>query len=129
VLRGTSQVFRASLRHIDVLARLGGEEFVVLLPGTDTGGASVIAEKLLETVAKNIVYSDRGKISITSSFGVAEVCPDDKSIDCALERADAALYEAKRCGRNCVRAYRRTSVMVSDVTASTATGGTSKNEK
>jgi len=84
----------------DVGARVGGEEFVVLLPDTAEAGGAALAERLRAAIeAQPIVHEGRG-FRITVSFGVAEVERDDADIHAALSRADAALYRAKREGRN-----------------------------
>jgi diguanylate cyclase (GGDEF)-like protein len=106
VLRGACRAFKQSLREIDVLARLGGEEFVVMLPETNAEGAMSAAEKLRGSLSKAIVASGPNKIKITASFGVAQVWSGDQGVDEVLIRADSALYEAKHSGRNCVRDFR-----------------------
>lgn len=84
------------LREEDVFARVGGEEFAVLLPDTDLDGAYTLAERIREKVMDH----GSGEISYTISAGVAKLMPDDVSAKRPLQRADAALYEAKRDGRN-----------------------------
>jgi diguanylate cyclase (GGDEF)-like protein len=93
------------LREIDVLARLGGEEFVVMLPETNAEGALSAAEKLRESLSGAIVASTPKEIKITASFGVAQIWSRDQGMDEVLVRADSALYEAKHFGRNCVRVF------------------------
>lgn len=106
VLRSACQSLRQSLREIDLLARLGGEEFVVLLPGTSAEGGLVVAEKLRASLCHATVASGRDEIKITASFGVTQIKSDDRSIEVVLDRANSALYDAKRSGRNCVRVFR-----------------------
>ncbi len=96
-LRQVASVATAHLRAVDILARLGGEEFALLLPGTSEHGAMIVAERLRTALAEGPVHHEFG---ITASFGVAEVSGDDTGIDDALRRADAALYAAKHSGRN-----------------------------
>ncbi len=84
------------LREEDVFARMGGEEFAVLLPDTDLDGAYTLAERIRE----KIMADGSGDIDYTLSAGVAKLMPDDVSSKRPLQRADAALYEAKRDGRN-----------------------------
>jgi len=94
------------LRHTDLFGRLGGEEFAVLLPGTDIEGAQEFAEQIRQNVADNSVESEKGPITITVSIGVAEFSSSDEAPDSILARADAALYRAKQDGRNrCVAGY------------------------
>jgi len=99
-LRAFSDRLRGALRKQDVLARYGGEEFVAVLPDTDGAAARAAAEKLRETVAAQPVAIDaETEAPITASFGVAEVAGDSDWRE-RLKAADAALYEAKRDGRN-----------------------------
>ncbi|MBZ0331030.1 sensor domain-containing diguanylate cyclase [Halomonas sp. ANAO-440] len=91
------------LRESDVLARLGGEEFVVLLPGSDPDGAFQLAERLRGHAEKAIVEEGESRIRYTVSAGVASLTPDDASIETVMGRADDALYAAKAAGRNCTR--------------------------
>ena len=104
-LRRISHVCKASLRQIDVLARQGGEEFVVFLPGTDEAAATLVAEKLRCAVRDTLIETDPHRFSITASFGVTEVSGSDIGLDDCLSRADLALYLAKRAGRNRVENF------------------------
>jgi diguanylate cyclase (GGDEF)-like protein len=100
VLREFAHTLEERIRDIDVAARWGGEEFVVLLPGTDLAGAAQVAERLRAALEERVVLSvDGDPIRVTASFGVA-VYPDAGSADELLETADAALYQAKRAGKN-----------------------------
>lgn len=97
VLRRLARTLEARLRHSDIVARLGGEEFVALLPETDLAGARATAEALVAAVAEQ---RDPVVGAITVSVGVASMRgPQDKAAD-MLRRGDAALYEAKGQGRN-----------------------------
>lgn len=100
VLKNLCGVAEATLRQIDLFARVGGEEFAVLLPDTDTDGAFLLAERLRLNVAAQGVAEGGDSISYTISAGVASLQPDDVSAEQALKRADVALYEAKDAGRN-----------------------------
>lgn len=91
---------KRSLRPTDLLARLGGEEFAVLLPGAGAESGIGVAEMLRRSVAETVIENSQGSINITSSSGVTEILRSDQSIDDALRRADSALYAAKRAGRN-----------------------------
>ena len=100
VLRALGDVFRAGLRDVDLAARLGGEEFAVLLPETDDSGAAGVAERLRTALAAVELEAPRGKkFSVTASFGVA-VYPQAQSVDELLTSADAALYRGKAEGKN-----------------------------
>lgn len=100
VLRAFAGVLRQTLREIDVPARLGGEEFAVLLPETDAGGAAVVATRLRERVAAlEIDAPDGARLSVTASFGVAS-CPPVERVEDLPAAADEALYAAKSEGKN-----------------------------
>jgi len=93
VLRALAETCRGQLRAGDLLTRFGGEEFVILLPHVEAPRAQEIAERLREEVA-------RSEPRITVSIGVSEIREGDPHFEAALKRADDALYEAKRAGRN-----------------------------
>ena len=103
VLRALAEQVTKALRAPDQLARWGGEEFIVLAPGTDLQGALRLAEKLRQLVERT-TFEEVGHI--TCSFGVAQYRPGEPS-ERFLERADQALYQAKHAGRNRVCAERR----------------------
>jgi two-component system cell cycle response regulator len=110
VLRGFADLARATVRPSDWIARYGGEEFVIVLPETDLAGAMTAAEKLRALCANATMETSTGRVSVTSSFGVAElrIESEGQSADAAaqalLRRADAALYISKKEGRNRVTA-------------------------
>ena len=97
VLQRLARVLAHRLRTSDVIARLGGEEFVALLPDTDTDGAQVIAQAIVDTFAQQ---EDPVAGRITVSAGVATLRGSGDSGKEMLRRADAALYKAKRLGRS-----------------------------
>lgn len=105
VLRHLAAGIAAASRAMDVVARLGGEEFVILLPSTTPEGAEVVATRLLKSIAAQQVIVDGKRIRYTVSAGVATMQPGWKGIDELLKRADAALYHAKRSGRNRVERW------------------------
>ncbi len=94
-------------RDSDIVARLGGEEFAILLLNADNNAAALIAEKLREAVErKTVSLNDETTVSFTISLGVALVdIKNEDNIDTALNRSDAALYKAKNLGRNKVVVY------------------------
>ncbi len=100
VLRQFAQLTRDNLRLSDLAGRLGGEEFAVLLPGTDIAGAHLFAERLRRAVEQYRNSDAATEPSITVSIGLTLLEVDDHSSDTPLARADAALYRAKQNGRN-----------------------------
>ncbi|HKJ61154.1 MAG TPA: GGDEF domain-containing protein [Hyphomicrobiales bacterium] len=100
VLQHFAQLMRKAFRNIDMAARVGGEEFAVILPGSDLAAARTQAERLREIVAKTPLVQDGKTISVTVSIGVATMVPSDSEADQTLIRADMALYRAKENGRN-----------------------------
>ncbi len=97
VLKHIAGVITRSLRTGDFVARFGGEEFVALLPDTDLEGARVVAEKIRMAV-EEATEPTAGRLTI--SIGATVATPADNEMSGAVRRADAALYEAKRSGRN-----------------------------
>jgi diguanylate cyclase (GGDEF)-like protein len=100
VLTGVAYVLRKQLRAFDLVYRLGGEEFLVLLPGSSLQGSEARAERLRAAVAEATLAAG---VSLTMSFGVSASEPGEEfDYEAVFARADAALYEAKRAGRNAV---------------------------
>ncbi len=100
VLRHLAAGMCASFRAIDVVARLGGEEFVVLLPGATVEDAEAMVLRLCRNIAARGVEVDGTPIPYTVSAGVAAMDVDVEGVDALLQRADAAMYAAKAAGRN-----------------------------
>jgi len=98
VLRGLAQLLRENMRAGDVLARLGGEEFVLLLPGMDAERAAEVCERLRERIARERWPALPAAQRVTASIGLASA--PGYELAGLMRRADAALYEAKRGGRN-----------------------------
>lgn len=103
-LKEVTRRMGAVLRKSDFLARYGGEEFAVILPGIEAEGAKAVAEKLRSCVEKTRFLYQGQRVPLTISVGVAQTKVDEESPQHLFERADAALYEAKKRGRNCVAA-------------------------
>jgi two-component system cell cycle response regulator len=100
VLREVGQRLRSALRGADLVARVGGEEFLAVLPDTDPFAASAVAVRLAEEMRRRPVpVPGETEIAITASFGVA-LCPPFGDAQTLLGRADAALYRAKAAGRD-----------------------------
>jgi diguanylate cyclase (GGDEF)-like protein/PAS domain S-box-containing protein len=100
VLRAFADALREPLRKIDLVGRLGGEEFALLLPGNNLADGALVAERLRDRVAGTEVRHAGAVIHFTTSIGVTTLAADDESPDNALRRADDALYRAKENGRD-----------------------------
>jgi diguanylate cyclase len=96
---------RNFLRREDFVARYGGEEFVVVIPDSSLHNAELRAERVRQSLADLDITGAKGKITVTVSIGLASLASGDTG-QSWLARADAALYEAKGAGRNCVRVAR-----------------------
>ncbi|MBI5119980.1 MAG: diguanylate cyclase [Rhodospirillales bacterium] len=99
------RILIANIRASDMLGRIGGEEFAVILPDTSPETALQVAEKLRESIAAAVVKGDGLSFSMTASIGLAELKADETDFLTALERADKALYKAKQSGRNRVEVF------------------------
>lgn len=101
VLRAISTTALSQMREQDILARMGGEEFVALLPHTDLDEALMVAERLRASMAACVVLSDTGEpLRFTISVGVAKLALHGGDLQALLRSADQALYQAKAGGRN-----------------------------
>ena len=102
VLRELSERALLHVRSVDLVGRLGGEEFIVVMPETSLGGAEIVAERLRAAVADELfTLRENGKVvPVTISIGVAVTGEGDDTLDNLLKRADDALYTAKNAGRN-----------------------------
>jgi len=102
VLKAVGDYLHGSIRDVDSVGRYGGEEFVMLLPETDKAPARGLSERL----RKGIAAMELGNLpQITISMGVATFPEDGRTVDELLQKADAALYAAKKKGRNRVVGY------------------------
>ena len=104
VLVRVARACESVLRQNDLLGRIGGEEFVVLLPNTPQEGAATVAERLRECVARIDLSDIAADLNVTISLGLAMLRPQDDGLHDVIDRADAALYRAKKAGRNRVEA-------------------------
>lgn len=99
VLRHFVGLAASCLRNEDVMGRLGGEEFAIVLPNADAAGVAAVAERLRALVASQPALTEHGPIALTVSVGVTQ-CVMGESSETALQRADQAMYRAKERGRN-----------------------------
>lgn len=99
-LQCVATAIRSTLRDVDIAARLGGEEFGVLLPNTSAAAAVTLAERLRTAIADTTCGSQKGDVTVTASIGVAGYDDALSDVDALLRAADSALYQAKNQGRN-----------------------------
>ncbi len=99
VLIEITQLVEERHRETDVFARIGGEEFAILMPDSDLKNAQQLAESIRQAVSEKAIVFDGKIIKVTASFGVAEY-KTHEAIDILLRRADKAMYDAKNAGRN-----------------------------
>ena len=106
VLQQVAAVLKSNLREIDILGRIGGEEFAMLLPNTLLEEAVLLAERLRQSVEK-IVFETPGNLPVTVTFSIGAAVFEDAmtNIGDLLRNADEAMYYAKHSGRNCVKVY------------------------
>ena len=100
LLRQLTRLAQAELRYTDILARYGGDEFIVLLPETPSKGALEVAERIRDAVAGLPLELDGKKVASSVSIGIASLPQDGNSLDALVARADRAMYQAKQAGRN-----------------------------
>jgi len=100
VLRQFASVLRAASRQSDSGGRVGGEEFAVVLPETPIAGAEEVARRIVTTCRGLDMSTPKGPLKFSCSVGVAEATETDSSVEDVMRRADSALYEAKRGGRD-----------------------------
>jgi diguanylate cyclase (GGDEF)-like protein len=105
LLRLIATGIKSQLRSTDVLARYGGDEFVVLLPDTGAVGARDVAERIRESIARTPLELRDKNVSITVSVGLASYPDEGHSMDIITKRADEAMYRAKADGRNRVVSF------------------------
>jgi diguanylate cyclase (GGDEF)-like protein/PAS domain S-box-containing protein len=102
VLEAVARTCSTELRAVDVIGRLGGEEFAVVLPDTAEAGAHLVAERIRHQLAKQTVAVDDLRLSVTASIGTATLTDDHPDLEALLMVADRAAYRAKALGRDCV---------------------------
>ena len=100
VIRTFATLCKSTLRNHDLAARIGGEEFAILLPETSLGGGQALAERLRKELASTPVMISGELVFVTVSIGVTMASSKDTDVGTMLARADKALYQAKSGGRN-----------------------------
>lgn len=100
VLRFVAELLQQPLRQCDILGRFGGEEFILILPDTTLEQAHAIAERMRQTLEHNGLLHNGELIKVTATFALTPVLAKDTDIQECTKRADEALYEGKRAGRN-----------------------------
>lgn len=101
VLRLVGKVLAGAVRDADIAARVGGEEFAILLSDTGAEGAQVVAQRICQAMRSQRIQTQDGRsFIVTMSIGVAELAKDDLNIDAMIARADKGLYQAKNGGRD-----------------------------
>ena len=100
VLQHFAGIARPLMREVDTVARIGGEEFVILLPDTGIDAARLVAERLRHSIDVSPALFDAREVAITASIGVVAIHAQDDTPDVIFRRADAVLYAAKHGGRN-----------------------------
>ena len=125
VLKRFAGILQTECRGSDIMGRLGGEEFAVLLPQTSLRDAQDVARRIVESCRSVTVSSPAGDVKFSCSIGATEASTTDPSLESVLERADRALYQAKRNGRDGIDSFPYpqgpTSALASDVALRAAT--------
>ena len=89
-------------RQSDIVGRLGGEEFAILLPETELAQATIVADRLCKAIAEHVMMAHEVQFKVTASIGIAAASVSMSGLDALMRAADQALYQAKAQGRNCV---------------------------
>ncbi len=100
VLRHVANRMQETIRTYDILGRIGGEEFLIIAPGSTVEDAVVLAERVRHTISSTVIREDRHEVVVTASAGVSVMAEDDKNFEGLLKRVDRALYRAKEEGRD-----------------------------
>jgi diguanylate cyclase (GGDEF)-like protein len=101
ILKDVSKIINSLIRNSDVLARWGGEEFLIMFTDHNVKNTDIITERIRKEINDHVFISNETKINLTMTFGISEFKKGD-SLDDVIKRADNALYEGKRAGRNTV---------------------------
>ncbi len=104
VLKAFVDLLKRTLRPIDLVGRIGGEEFSLVLLDTPLGGAAIVLERLRQLTENEVVTVAGSRIRFTISAGIAQYGPDGETYESLIEVADSRMYRAKKEGRNRVNA-------------------------
>jgi diguanylate cyclase (GGDEF)-like protein len=107
VLIQTAQVVSAQLRATDIFGRIGGDEFVIIMPGTNAQQAFPMAERIRAEVARRTLETAQHPVTVTISMGITGISEDSNNddVETLIRQADLALYAAKAAGRNATVIY------------------------
>ena len=105
ILREFAQLIKMIIRPYDIFGRIGGEEFIIILPDTQTEQAQTIAERIRQQIEEHEFGIGEHKIRVTSSFGISNHIPASPTFDRLIPYADQALYKSKHDGRNRISVY------------------------
>ncbi len=111
VLKALVATIISSLRKQDIVARWGGEEFILLLPETNIEGGRIAAEKVRSNISQNKFFYNKKRIPITITFGVTEYS-NGKDVNNCIKEADSALYKGKSKGRNRVEIFKADDILI-----------------
>jgi diguanylate cyclase (GGDEF)-like protein len=103
ILMAFAEVIHANIRSNDLAARMGGEEFCIIMPDSSPKASAVVADRIRSQIEAMIVQTENGPVRATVSAGIAVRSPEPETLQSLLSKADTALYEAKASGRNRVQ--------------------------
>lgn len=107
ILKDLGHLIKESVREIDLVSRYGGEEFAVVLPETSPQGAMLVADRIRKRIEEHLFKAYDEALKITISTGVSAYPQDSDEVNALIEKADIAMYDAKKSGKNVVCRYKR----------------------